>query len=173
MTLLTALACPFPYGYAGVEYLFVMPRSQQYLLKALLSNCSPLSEMRVRGILNRTTIFFPNKSLCIRIPDICQWFSFNPLGEVIRADQQISFIPCYIRERTYNVQAPFSKRPRAGQRIKDSSELMNVWCKSLALVTLLHILLYFLLHIWLPIALSEGPVRQRFAPRVASTNPFM
>ena len=58
MTLLTALAYPFPCGYAGVEYLFVMPRSQQYLLKALLSNCSPLFEMKVRGILNRVTIFF-------------------------------------------------------------------------------------------------------------------
>ena len=30
--------------------------------------------------------FFPNKSLGIYVPDICQWFSFNPLGEVIRAD---------------------------------------------------------------------------------------
>ena len=112
--LLTVLACSFPCGYAGVKYLFVMPRSQQYLLKAFLSNCSPLSEMRVRGILNRTTIFFPSKSLCIRIPDICQWFSFNPFNEVIYADQQISFIPCYLRERTYNVQTPLSKRPRAG-----------------------------------------------------------
>ena len=116
---------------------------------------------------------FPNKSLCIRIPNICQWFSFNLLSEVIRASQQISFIPCCLRERTYNVQAPLSKRPRAGQRIKDSFGLMNVWCKSLALVTLLHILLFFLLHIWPSIALSEGPIRQRTAPRVASINPFM
>ena len=38
MTLLTVSACPFPCGYAEVEYLFVIPRSQQYLLKALLSN---------------------------------------------------------------------------------------------------------------------------------------
>ena len=37
MTLLTALAYPFTCGYAKVKYLFVMPRSQQYLLKALLS----------------------------------------------------------------------------------------------------------------------------------------
>ena len=29
---------------------------------------------------------FPNKSLGIHVPDICQWFSFNPLGEVIRVD---------------------------------------------------------------------------------------
>ena len=47
MTLLTVLACPFSFGYARVEYLFVMPRSQQYLLKALLSNYNPMSEMSV------------------------------------------------------------------------------------------------------------------------------
>ena len=29
---------------------------------------------------------FPNKSLGIHVPNICQWFSFNPLGEVIRVD---------------------------------------------------------------------------------------
>ena len=29
MTLLTTSACPFSCGYVGVEYLFVMPRSQQ------------------------------------------------------------------------------------------------------------------------------------------------
>ena len=116
---------------------------------------------------------FPNKSLGIHVPDIRQWFSFNPLGEVIHTDQQISLIPCCLREMTCNVQVPLSKRPRAGQRIKDSSRLMNVWCKFLALVTLLHILLCFLLHIWPPIALSEGPVRQRSTPCVASTNSFM
>ena len=111
---------------------------------------------------------FSNKSL-----DICQWFSFNPFGKVIHANQQIPFIPCCLRERTYNVQAPLSERPRAGQRIKNSSWLMNVGCKSLALVTLLHILLCFPLHIWPPIALSEGPVRQRSVSCVASTNAFM
>ena len=116
---------------------------------------------------------FPNKSLGIHIPNICQWFNFNPFGEVIHANQQIPFIPCCLRERTYNVQAPLSERPRAGQRIKNSSWLMNVGCKSLALVTLLHILLCFPLHIWPPIALSEGPVRQRFVSCVASTNAFM
>ena len=57
---------------------------------------------------------FSKKSLGIHILDICQWFSFNPLGKVIRANQQILLIPCYLRERTYNVQALLSKRPRAG-----------------------------------------------------------
>ena len=48
---------------------------------------------------------FPNKFLGIHISDICQWFNFNPFGEVIYADQQISLIPYYLRERTYDVQA--------------------------------------------------------------------
>ena len=116
---------------------------------------------------------FPNKSLGIHIPNICQWFNFNPFGEVIRANQQIPLIPCCLREMTYNVQAPLSERPRTGQRIKNSSQLMNVGCKSLALVTLLRILLCFPLHIWPPIALSEGPVRQSSTSCVTSTNPFM
>ena len=29
---------------------------------------------------------FPNKSFGIHILDICQWFNFNPLGKVIRAN---------------------------------------------------------------------------------------
>ena len=115
----------------------------------------------------------PNESLGIHIPDICQWFSFNSLGEIICVNQQISFIPCCLREKANNVQALLSKRPRVEQRIKDSSGLMNVWCKCLSLVTLLHIFLCFFLHIWLPMALSEDPVRQRSAPCVAFTNLFM
>jgi len=56
---------------------------------------------------------FLNKSLGIYILDICQWFNFNLLGEVIRADQQPSFISCCLKERPYNIQAPLSKRLRA------------------------------------------------------------
>ena len=115
----------------------------------------------------------PNKFLSIRISDICQRLHFNPLSKVIYADQQISFIPYCFRKRTYNVQSLLRKRPRAGQWVKDSYRLMNVWCKSLTLITLLHIFLCFLLHVRPPIALCEGPVRQRPAPRVASTNPFV
>ena len=63
MTLLTASACPFLCGCARVEYLFIMPRSQQYLLTALLSNWRPLSKMRVRGIPNQVTIFFQKNLL--------------------------------------------------------------------------------------------------------------
>ena len=57
---------------------------------------------------------FPEKSLCIHVPDICQWFSFNSFGEIIHADQQPSFIPRCLRERSYNFQAPLSKRLRTG-----------------------------------------------------------
>ena len=62
---------------------------------------------------------FPNEFLGIHITDICQWFSFDPFSEVIYADQQISLISRCLRERSYNIQAPLSKRPRTGQRIKD------------------------------------------------------
>ena len=58
IALLTALACPLLWGYAGVDYLFMMPRSRQKSQKALLSNCNPLSEMRVFGTPNLVTIFF-------------------------------------------------------------------------------------------------------------------
>ena len=108
----------------------------------------------------------PNKFLSIYISNICQRFSFNPFGKVICANQQVSLIPCRFRERTYNVQFLLRKRPRARQWIKEPSCLMNVWCLTLALVILLHIFLCFLLHIWPSIALCEGPVRQRPAPRV-------
>lgn len=50
-------AWPLPWGYAGVEYLFFMPKSQQYLQKALLSNWSPLSDMRVFRTPNLVTMF--------------------------------------------------------------------------------------------------------------------
>ena len=115
---------------------------------------------------------FQKKSLGIHISNICQWFSFKPFGEIIYADQQIPLISYCLRKRTHDVQAPLSERPRAGQRVKNSSRLMNVGCKSLALVTLLHILLCLPLHIWPLIALSEGLVRQRSVLCVASTNPF-
>ena len=115
----------------------------------------------------------PKKSLGIHIPNIGQWFNFNLFGEVICANQQIPLIHYCLRKMTYNVQTPLSKRPRTGQWIKNSFRLMNVWSKSLALITLLHILLSFHLHIWPPITLSEGPVRQRSTPCMAFTNSFI
>ena len=42
---------------------------------------------------------FSNKFLGIYVSNICQRFSFNPLGEVVRADQQISLVSYCFRER--------------------------------------------------------------------------
>ena len=42
---------------------------------------------------------FPNRFLGIHILHICQKFSFNQLGEVVRADQQISFFPAALGKR--------------------------------------------------------------------------
>ena len=61
--LINSLGLPIPLWIAEVEYLFLMPKSQQYLLKALLSNWRPLSVMRVWGIPNRVTIFFQTNLL--------------------------------------------------------------------------------------------------------------
>ena len=116
---------------------------------------------------------FSHKYLGIHVPDVYQWFSFNPLGEVIRTDQQPSLIPCYPRKMSYNIQALLSKRPRARQMIEDTLWLMNIWGKFLTLVTLLYVLFCFLLHIRPLISLSEGSVRQGSVLCVASTNPFM
>ena len=52
IVLLMASSCPLLWGYVGVEYLFVMSRSRQKSRKALLSNCSPLSEIKVSGTPN-------------------------------------------------------------------------------------------------------------------------
>ena len=54
---------PVSLGISWVEYLFVIPSSEQYLLKALLSNWSSLSEIRVQGTLNRVTMFLQTNLL--------------------------------------------------------------------------------------------------------------
>ena len=107
---------------------------------------------------------FPEKSFCVHVPDIRQWLNFDPLSKIVYPDQQVPLIPCYFGEKAYDVQSPLTKGPRAGQWIENSSKLMNIWHKSLALITLLYILLCFILHIWLPITLCEGPVGQGSAP---------
>ena len=53
---------------------------------------------------------FPNKLFGIHILDICQWFSFDPFGEVIYADQQIPLISRCLRQMFYYIQAPLNKR---------------------------------------------------------------
>ena len=52
---------------------------------------------------------FPNKLLGVHIFDIRQGLSFNPLGKIARADQQISLVPYCFGERANNIQAPLSK----------------------------------------------------------------
>ena len=116
---------------------------------------------------------FLDKLLSIHISDVRQWFSFDPFGEIICADQQISLVTYYFGKRANNIQALLCKRPRTGWGIKDSSWLVYVWCESLALIVLFHILLCFLLHVWLPIALCDSFMGQRSSSYVVSTNPFM
>ena len=80
---------------------------------------------------------FPNEFLGIHIPDVGQRFSLHPLGEIISSDYYVSLIPCCFGERTDNIKTPLSKRPGAGEGLKDSSRLVDIWGESLALITLL------------------------------------
>ena len=57
---------------------------------------------------------FPKKLVGIHIPDICQGLSFKPFCEIVRADQQISLVPCCFRKKANNIQAPLSEWPGAG-----------------------------------------------------------
>ena len=86
MTLLTALACPFPWGYSGVEYLFhnsqvttVSFDRFAIKLKAIVRDEGTRDPELCDNV-------FPNKFLSIHIPDICQELNFNPLSEVVRAN---------------------------------------------------------------------------------------
>ena len=102
---------------------------------------------------------FPNEFLSIHVPDVGQRFSLYPLDEIVGADYYVSLIPCYFRERTNNIKTPLSKWPRAGEGVKDSSRLVDIWGKFLALITLLRIFLGLSLHIRPPVSLGECPVR--------------
>ena len=112
----------------------------------------------------------PHKPLGIHIPNVCQWLNFNPLREVINADQMPSHIFRCLREGSYNVQAPLIKRLGTRQRIKNAPWLMNVGSESLILVTLFHVFLHFSLHIRPPKSLRKGTMRQGSASCMASTN---
>ena len=57
----------------------------------------------------------PNELLGIHVSNICQRFDFDPFGEVINADKKISIVSYCFRKFPYNIQAPLSKWPRAGQ----------------------------------------------------------
>ena len=56
ITLFMASAWPLPWGYAGEEYLFLMPRLLQNSQKSWLSNCNPLSDIREFGTPNLVII---------------------------------------------------------------------------------------------------------------------
>ena len=58
--LFVASACPLLRGQRGVEYRFLIFSSKQKVLKAMLSNCGPLSTIIACRILNRKTMFFQN-----------------------------------------------------------------------------------------------------------------
>ena len=111
--------------------------------------------------------------LCIHVPDVGQGFGFDPFGEIVCADQQVSFISYCFRERAYNIQAPLSERPRTEEGIKDPSQLVDIRSKPLALITLLGIFLGLLLHTRPPISLSNGFVCQRSPSCVTPANSFM
>ena len=116
---------------------------------------------------------FPNEFLGIHIPDVGQRFRLYPLGEIVGTDYYVSLIPCCFRERTDNIKTPLSKRPGAGEGVKDSSWLVNIWGEYLALITLLRIFLGLSLHIRPPVSLGECPVRQQSPSYVTPTNPLM
>ena len=71
----------------------------------------------------------PNEFLCIHVPDVGQGLDFDPFGEIVYADHQVSFISCCFKERAYDIQAPLSERPRTGEGIKDPSRLVDIWSK--------------------------------------------
>jgi len=100
----------------------------------------------------------PNEFLCIHVPDVGQGLNFDPFGEIVCVNHQVSFISYCFRERAYHIQAPLSEWPRTGEGIKDPSRLVDIWSKLLALITLLGIFLGFFLHTRPPVSLSESYV---------------
>ena len=57
---------------------------------------------------------FPNKFFGVHISNVRQGLGFNPFGEIVCADQQISLVTCCFGERANNIQASLCKWPRAG-----------------------------------------------------------
>ena len=55
---------------------------------------------------------FPEKFLSVHVFDVCQRFSFDPLGKIVYTDQQISLVTCCFGKGTNNIQTPLCKRPR-------------------------------------------------------------
>ena len=104
---------------------------------------------------------FPNEFLSIHVPNVGQRFSFYPFGEIIGADYNVPLIPCCFKERIDNIKTPLSKRPGAEEGVEDSPRLVDIWGKSLALITRLCIFLGLSLQVRPPVPLGECPMRQR------------
>ena len=136
----------------------MIPNSQQYLLKAYIELKTIVRNEGVRDPEPGNNVF-PDEHFGIHFSDVRQSFSFNPFGKVVSANEQISFVPYCLGKGPDDIQAPLRKWPRVGQWIEDPSRLMYVWHKPLILVTLLHVFMCFFLHVWLPVALDDGPMR--------------
>ena len=104
---------------------------------------------------------YPNEFLGIHVPDVGQRFSFHPFGEVVSSNYYVSLIPYSFGERTDNIKTPLSKRLGTGEGVENSSGLVDIWGKSLALIKLLCIFLGLSLHVRPPVSLGERPVRDR------------
>ena len=93
-----------------------------------------------------------DKLLYVHISDIRQRLSFNPFGEIVCADQQIFLVSRCFRKWANNIQAALRKRPRIGEGIQESSWLVCVWP---------------------PITLGDGPMSYGSPSYMASTDSFM
>lgn len=91
INLLVASACPLLCGLVSLDYLFLIPNSQQYLRKALLLNWRPLSKMRVCGMPNLVTIF--HQKNFVLVSNIGEGFHFDPFGEIISFGKKPYMIP--------------------------------------------------------------------------------
>ena len=93
--------------------------------------------------------------LGIYVPNVGQRFNFHPFGEVVGSNYYVSLVPRSFGERTDNIKSLLCERPRTGEGVEDPSWLMDIWGESLALITLLDVLLGLSLHVWPPVSLGE------------------
>ena len=72
-----------------MEYLFVIPRSQQYLLKSEGLAIKLKAVIRDEGMRDpkSSNNVLPDKFLSIHIPDVGQGLGFDLFGEIVCTDQ--------------------------------------------------------------------------------------
>ena len=118
--------------------------------------------------------FRPSLNLLLLAIRLLVYCSRPPRTEVPRwSDKKVFFISHCLWERSHNVQAPLSKRPRIRKRVENPSRLVNVRRKPLTLIAFLDILLRLFLHVQPPVSLGKSPVRQGSLSCMTSTNPFV